>query len=78
LQTGLEFMTAVLPRLILIACLLSVAGRTGAQLSNGNTEAFDQLAAHAHAAMEANQVPEAIRLYTRATTLRPEWSEGWW
>jgi len=71
-------MTAVLPRLILIACLLSVAGRTGAQLSNGNTEAFDQLAAHAHAAMEANQVPEAIRLYTRATTLRPEWSEGWW
>ncbi len=71
-------MTAVLPRLILIACLLSVAGRTGAQLSNGNTEAYDQLAVHAHAAMEANQVPEAIRLYTRATTLRPEWSEGWW
>lgn len=71
-------MTAVLPRVILIACLLCVAGRSSAQLSNGNAEPFDQLAAHAHAAMEANQVPEAIRLYTRATTLRPEWSEGWW
>ena len=28
--------------------------------------------------MEADQVPEAIRLYTRATTLKPNWSEGWW
>ena len=28
--------------------------------------------------MEADQVPEAIRLYGRATTLKPTWSEGWW
>lgn len=28
--------------------------------------------------MEADQVPEAIRLYTRATALKPSWSEGWW
>jgi tetratricopeptide (TPR) repeat protein len=28
--------------------------------------------------MEAEQIPEAIRLYSRATTLRPNWSEGWW
>src|SRR2546429_5479676 len=28
--------------------------------------------------MEADHVPEAIRLYTRATTLKPGWSEGWW
>lgn len=28
--------------------------------------------------MEADQVPEAIRLYTRATAVKPNWSEGWW
>jgi tetratricopeptide (TPR) repeat protein len=28
--------------------------------------------------MEADDIAEAIRLYTHATTLRPEWSEGWW
>lgn len=28
--------------------------------------------------MEAEQVPEAIRLYTRATALQPNWPEGWW
>lgn len=28
--------------------------------------------------MDADQVPEAIRLYGRATALRPSWSEGWW
>ena len=28
--------------------------------------------------MDANQIPEAIRLYERATALRPSWSEGWW
>lgn len=28
--------------------------------------------------MNSNRVPEAIRLYERATALRPSWSEGWW
>lgn len=28
--------------------------------------------------MDADHVPEAIRLYGRATTLKPDWSEGWW
>ena len=28
--------------------------------------------------MDADHVPEAIRLYGRATALRPNWSEGWW
>ena len=39
---------------------------------------FDQLAAQARSALEAERVPEAIRLYGRATGLRPQWTEGWW
>ena len=45
---------------------------------NANHQAFEKLAEQAQAAMDADQIPEAIRLYGRATTLRPNWSEGWW
>lgn len=41
-------------------------------------ESFEQLAARAQAAMAAERVPEAIRLYQRATRLQPNWTEGWW
>jgi tetratricopeptide (TPR) repeat protein len=41
-------------------------------------ESFDQLAARARAAMEAERAPEAIGLFERATQLRPQWTEGWW
>ena len=44
----------------------------------GNPESFEQLAERARAAMDADRVPEAIRLYGRATELRPDWPEGWW
>jgi tetratricopeptide (TPR) repeat protein len=43
-----------------------------------NTEPFEHLVARAETAMEANRFSEAIRLYSRATMLRPSWSEGWW
>lgn len=43
-----------------------------------NSESFEKLAERAREAMDADSVPEAIRLYDRATRLRPEWSEGWW
>lgn len=41
-------------------------------------ESFEQLAARAQAAMSADHLSEAIRLYGRATKLRPNWAEGWW
>lgn len=41
-------------------------------------ESFERLAARAEAAMNAEQIPEAIRLYGRAVKVRPNWSEGWW
>ena len=45
---------------------------------NGNSRSFEKLAKQAQAAMDADQIPDAIRLYKRATTLKPTWSEGWW
>jgi tetratricopeptide (TPR) repeat protein len=42
------------------------------------SQSFQELAERAQAAANANQIPEAIRLYERATALRPSWSEGWW
>jgi tetratricopeptide (TPR) repeat protein len=41
-------------------------------------ESFEDVAARAQAAMAAERVPEAIRLYDHATKLRPAWTEGWW
>jgi tetratricopeptide (TPR) repeat protein len=45
---------------------------------NAKPETFDKLTERAKAALDADRVPEAIRLYRRATTLQPNWSEGWW
>lgn len=45
---------------------------------DSKSESFEDLARRAQAAMEADHVQEAIRLYAQATKLRPDWSEGWW
>lgn len=79
--------------LVLIFLSCGLARSTAAPRSfSGNSEAtnhvqaqasaesvsFQRLAERAQAAMEANRGPDAIRLYGRATRLRPGWSEGWW
>jgi tetratricopeptide (TPR) repeat protein len=61
--------------LVLAISLLALCGST---IGNAETQSFDQLAARAQGAMEANQIPQAILLYQRAIALRPIWSEGWW
>ncbi|HEY6269028.1 MAG TPA: tetratricopeptide repeat protein [Candidatus Acidoferrum sp.] len=48
------------------------------QAQNANPESFEKLAGRAQAAMDSDRIPEAIRLYARATTIRPDWPEGWW
>ncbi|HKV61355.1 MAG TPA: tetratricopeptide repeat protein [Candidatus Acidoferrum sp.] len=48
------------------------------QQQDANPESFEKLAHRAQAAMDSERVPEAIRLYDRATKLRPDWPEGWW
>jgi tetratricopeptide (TPR) repeat protein len=39
---------------------------------------FEDLAAKASAAREANKSAEAIGLYRQALQLKPDWKEGWW
>ena len=39
---------------------------------------FDDLAARAAAARDQQNLPLAIRLYTQAEQLKPDWQEGWW
>ena len=41
------------------------------------TPEFKKLAAEAAAAREANRLDEAIGLYVKAVTIKPDWSEGW-
>ena len=64
--------------------LFAQAANTGGSANNnrargnGKSASFEKLAEQAQAALEADQIPDAIRLYTRATSLQPGWSEGWW
>ena len=39
---------------------------------------FEELAAKANAARDANNIPEAIDFYQQALELKPDWSDGWW
>jgi len=41
-------------------------------------QSFDDVAARAAAARDANDRPQAIRLYDEGTRLNPQWAEGWW
>jgi len=54
------------------------AADNGQAQGNANPEPFEEVARRAQEALDADRVPEAIRLYDRATKLRPDWSEGWW
>lgn len=66
------------PLLLLQAAgLLQTADNKQAQ-GSPNHESFEKLAERAQAAIDADRVPEAIRLYDRAAKLRPNWPEGWW
>jgi tetratricopeptide (TPR) repeat protein len=42
------------------------------------TQSFESLSAQADAAREGDRVEEAVALYRRALSLRPQWGEGWW
>lgn len=48
-------------------------------LAGSSTAAtFDELSARANAAREANNLPEAVRLYRAALAENPKWTPGWW
>ncbi|HYK91367.1 MAG TPA: tetratricopeptide repeat protein, partial [Acidobacteriota bacterium] len=43
-----------------------------------STPDFESLRAQATSAREKDRIPEALRLYQKLVTLRPNWAEGWW
>ncbi|MFL6208514.1 MAG: tetratricopeptide repeat protein [Pyrinomonadaceae bacterium] len=54
------------------------AGAQPSATQNNLPDDFDQLAATAAAAREADQLDEAVAAYRKALALRPQWAEGWW
>ena len=54
-----------------VACAVLLALASGAAT-------FDELAAKATAAREANRLAEAAGFYREALQLKADWSEGWW
>jgi tetratricopeptide (TPR) repeat protein len=60
-----------LPALQTVFCFAVLA-------SVSQASSFDDLAARASAAREANDIPQALELYKQALQLNPKWEEGWW
>jgi tetratricopeptide (TPR) repeat protein len=58
-----------------IGFLLCIAALAPAQTTS---QSFEQLSAKAQQAYNANQDDEAVRLYSEAVKLKPNWAEGWW
>ena len=62
-----------------VGCLIAggIASTFG-QTGKAKTEPLEQLAARAEAAIDRNDLPQAIQIYEQATALHPDWVEGWW
>jgi tetratricopeptide (TPR) repeat protein len=60
---------------LLLAITLSAAISAAAQQAPGD---FDAAAAAATAARNQGNTPTAIRLYSQAVELNPQWLDGWW
>jgi predicted Zn-dependent protease len=59
---------------LLVCFLVTVAPGQGQQ----STQDFDEIAAKAEAALQAERLDEAAALYRKAVALQPTWAEGWW
>jgi tetratricopeptide (TPR) repeat protein len=61
-------------------CALALLAATAAmpQKAVAPQRDFDQIAAQAERARDANDLDEAVILYRQALSLRPQWAEGWW
>ena len=72
------FLESILPSAALLAFLLPSCNAAQVQHLPPSRRTFDQIAALAKEAREANDLARAIRLYQQAVGLRPRWAEGWW
>jgi tetratricopeptide (TPR) repeat protein len=63
---------------VMVALLALSAPPSWAQQRPTSPGNFDQVAAQAEQARGANRIEEAMELYRKALSLRPQWAEGWW
>ena len=61
-----------------IAALCALAFLLTITSAGQNGESFQSIVQSANAARDAGNTDEAIRDYSRAVALRPDWAEGWW
>ena len=61
---------------LLAVWLLGGCLATGQSPDSAN--AFDALAKAANSARDGERLDEAVSLYRKALSLRPQWAEGWW
>jgi tetratricopeptide (TPR) repeat protein len=58
--------------------VLIAAGLLWGVSSPASASTFEELAAQAAAARDANNLTQAMDLYRQALQLKPEWPDGWW
>jgi cytochrome c-type biogenesis protein CcmH/NrfG len=73
-RSGLWLATAV--GLILLSSL-ATSWAVG-QAATRTDSSFPRLSSQADAARGADRLDEAVVLYKKALTVRPQWAEGWW
>lgn len=64
--------------LVALAAQLCAAGATATAQNRPAPSGFDTLAKQAAEARDAGKLDDAAKLYRRALTLNPRWTEGWW
>lgn len=64
--------------IVIVVLVVFIAPLALAQQDNSSHEDFGKVAARAEQARNENRIGEAIELYRRGLTLRPQWAEGWW
>lgn len=76
MKQALAFLCLSLAVWLTTASLLFSA--QAASTATGTQATFEELAAKATKAREANNIPEAIELYRQSLRVKPAWAEGWW
>jgi tetratricopeptide (TPR) repeat protein len=62
----------------ILSTFLLLLGCTAYSQTKASADNFVALSKRAGAARDADQLQEAVLLYTQALALRPRWEEGWW
>lgn len=71
-------MPSIHPCRAALLCVLTFSVAAGAAAQSSTNQSFQAIQKAADTARDSGQAEEAIRDYSRAVALRPDWAEGWW